>query len=320
MTLLTTPGAPVNAARLASYAARVAPSVPRPGSGGTAHRFGHLDDLAAGDLAFAKLAEAHLDALAILAEAGRRAADVPYAVWAAERPGVQLRADPQPDGRWRVTGAKPWCTGAGLVERALVTAASDDGVLLVDIDLADARWVDDGWEAQAFAAAPTRRLILDVVVDGDALVGHPGWYLERPGFWIGAIGVAACWAGGLRGLVRRVDGRWRSDPHSRAARGAAATALWGCEAVLERAARSIDRLELLTDPTAAVQTALTVRSLVEQHCTTGIRRVREGCGPGPFAAVADIERHTAELELYLRQCHGERDLAALGDALAAPST
>ena len=33
-----------------------------------------------------------------------------------------------------------------------------------------------------------------------APVGGPGWYLARPGFAWGAIGVAACWHGGARGL------------------------------------------------------------------------------------------------------------------------
>ena len=35
-------------------------------------------------------------------------------------------------------------------------------------------------------------------------VGPDGWYLERPGFWFGAAGVAACWYGGARGLVEEV--------------------------------------------------------------------------------------------------------------------
>ena len=35
-------------------------------------------------------------------------------------------------------------------------------------------------------------------------VGPPNFYLERPGFWFGATGVAACWYGGARGLVEHV--------------------------------------------------------------------------------------------------------------------
>jgi hypothetical protein len=32
-------------------------------------------------------------------------------------------------------------------------------------------------------------------------VGRPDDYLSRPGFWFGAIGVAACWLGGARAVV-----------------------------------------------------------------------------------------------------------------------
>ena len=40
-------------------------------------------------------------------------------------------------------------------------------------------------------------------------------------------------------------------------------------------------------------------------------------GPGPLAHDADHARHVADLEVYVRQHHGERDLAALGALLAA---
>ena len=46
-------------------------ALPNPGSGDTASRFGALADWAAKDLSLARLAEGHLDALSILAEAGR---------------------------------------------------------------------------------------------------------------------------------------------------------------------------------------------------------------------------------------------------------
>ena len=32
-------------------------------------------------------------------------------------------------------------------------------------------------------------------------MGTPGWYVERNGFWHGAVGPAACWAGRAAGLV-----------------------------------------------------------------------------------------------------------------------
>ena len=37
-------------------------------------------------------------------------------------------------------------------------------------------------------------------------VGPPNFYLERPGFWFGATGVAACWFGGASGLAEQCCG------------------------------------------------------------------------------------------------------------------
>ena len=50
------------------------------------------------------------------------------------------------------------------------------------------------------------------VVSEDDAVGPPDFYTDRPGFWFGASGVAACWFGGARGLVAGVVGSLSSEP------------------------------------------------------------------------------------------------------------
>src|ERR1700712_2577258 len=70
----------------------VSQPAPLPGLGHTAARHRLFAETAREDISLAKLAEAHWDALAILAEAGK----VPkegalYAVWASEIPGMPLR-------------------------------------------------------------------------------------------------------------------------------------------------------------------------------------------------------------------------------------
>ena len=55
-------------------------------------------------------------------------------------------------------------------------------------------------------------------------VGDPGAYLTRPGFWHGAIGVAACWLGGARAVAEPLYRR-ASDPHALAHLGAVDAAL-----------------------------------------------------------------------------------------------
>ena len=75
----------------------VGEALPLPGAGDTVGRHRRLMEIGREDLSLARLAEAHWDAVAILAEAGRAA--VPgalYGVWAAEKPGQALRLEAKP--------------------------------------------------------------------------------------------------------------------------------------------------------------------------------------------------------------------------------
>jgi hypothetical protein len=59
------------------------------------------------DLSFARIAEAHIDALAILAESGlkpRRGAL--YGVWASDAPPSRVTCERFAGGEWRVEGTK----------------------------------------------------------------------------------------------------------------------------------------------------------------------------------------------------------------------
>ncbi len=85
--------------------------IPLPGGGLTVQRLRALAELAATDGSLARLAEGHLDALAILDELGSGPVDGDRlrGVWAA-RP-EQLTARPTGSG-WRLVGTKPWCSGS----------------------------------------------------------------------------------------------------------------------------------------------------------------------------------------------------------------
>src|SRR4051794_20850568 len=97
--------------------------VPLPAHGRTAQRFALLAQVSAADLSLGRLVEGHLDALAILAEAGQPVRVGTYGVWAAERPGGGLRAREAGGvhGGWVVSGVKPYASGAGALDHALVT-------------------------------------------------------------------------------------------------------------------------------------------------------------------------------------------------------
>ena len=155
------------------------------------------------------------------------------------------------------------------------SAADGDG-LLVDVAVKDGEIVDADrqWLSPALASTQTATMFFDTTVERSDIIGRPGAYLSRPGFWHGAIGVSVCWAGGMQGLYDMHVARWtRRDEHSCAHLAAAFAAVQGMQSLLRQAALDIDAA-----PNDLVGAQVRVRSV----------------------------RHLIE-QLYIRQCHGERD-------------
>jgi alkylation response protein AidB-like acyl-CoA dehydrogenase len=159
---------------------------------------------------------------------------------------------------------------------------------------------------------------LDVEFDKVAIpkenqVGPVGFYTGRPGFAIGALGVAAVWWGGAIG-VAQVLGRISpdGDPHRLAHRGAVEAQLWSLRTILHEAARRVD-----TDPTGDhAITAAMVRQLVESGASEVLARTGRAMGAEPLAHDRGHAQRVADLTVYLRQHHAESDEAALGRLMA----
>ena len=146
-------------------------------------------------------------------------------------------------------GTLPFCSGARLLDRALVVADPSDGRsgrLLVDVDVTvgSVRPVPDSWCTGAMANADTLDVVVDAVpVDTAAEIAEPGWYTERPGFAVGGVGVASVWCGGAEGILDRAVAHLRgasqagspaADPHRLAHVGELHALLAAAEALLAR--------------------------------------------------------------------------------------
>ena len=295
--------------------------LPLPAGGRTAERHRRLMKIGQEDLSLARLAEAHWDAVAILAEAGKAAKPgMLYGVWAAEKPGQEVRLAPSGQG-YVLSGTKMFCSGASIVDRALVTTAGSER-LLVEVDLranpGAVQFDSSAWKSAAFRETGTATAeFRNAEVPHDAVVGTDGWYTGRPGFWRGACGPAACWAGGAAGLADYALRQSRRDAHSLAHLGAMRAGAWALEAYLDAAGNTIDRLSKdgNEDLRELLVIALTVRHLVEQASTEILRRLPRAYGPHPLAFDEHVSRQYSELDLYLRQSHAERDLESLGRAI-----
>jgi hypothetical protein len=289
-------------------------NLPLPGCGRTADRHRSLVEFGRADLSLARIVEAHTDAIAILAEARHDGhLNALYGVWAADGPQSRVTATALPDGQWQLDGLKQYCSGAPMVDAALVTAHAGEGVLLFEVPLHSSgiKVLPSSWASPAFADTATVPVSFSqAVLPAAALVGDANWYLNRPGFWHGAIGPAACWAGGALSLIDAAVALRRKDPHSRANVGALEAIGWGLQATLDRSGSEID-----TDPAdehrEARRRALKVRHLIERWSTEVMDRFGRATGPQLLAFNDQVVRQYAALTVYIRQCHGERDLETI---------
>jgi alkylation response protein AidB-like acyl-CoA dehydrogenase len=311
--------------------------LPLPMQGDTLSLWESLASLGAVDLTVARVVEPHIDALSILREARREGA-VPdqewgrrwpswsaaplWGVYAAEGP-ERLRATRGMDGTWCLTGVKPWCSLADRASHALITAWVDEeqrGLFAVDLSEPGVRAAvgDDEnagqssrWVSRGLTQVRSTAIHLD---DTPAVaIGAPQWYLARAGFAWGGVGVAAIWYGGAVALGCRLREACSQRPPDQVALmhlGAVDTALTRARVVLQEAADVADDPE--TPRAEAELVAQRVRQVVADTVEEVLSRVGHALGPAPLTGEEDHARRVADLTVYVRQHHGERDLARLG--------
>ncbi|KKC03103.1 acyl-CoA/acyl-ACP dehydrogenase [Mycobacterium nebraskense] len=290
--------------------------LPLPASGRTAERWQRLASLAEENIVAARVAEAHVDAVAILHELGGKPPESGqlWGVWAAEASDAVLTAI-DVNGAFSLAGTKVWCSGAGFCTHALVTARLEDGtrgLFAVQVTDASVKPLPSTWWNAGMAGSDTRPV--QFTNTHAVAVGDPGDYLNRPGFWHGAIGVAACWLGGARRVadpLYRCAGSESADAYSLAHLGAVDAALAAGDAILATAAAQVDSDPFDRTGTAQLL-ARRVRTIVEHAVDEAITRTGRALGPGPLCQDGRHAQRVADLSIYIRQSHAERDLAELG--------
>ncbi len=283
------------------------------------------------DLTVARLVEGHVDALRILAEAGRSPRDgAVYGVWASASGGTGLKTRTGADGETLVDGTMRYCSGAWFVDRALVVVSTGEGHRLVDVDVRAAQQAgtmtrrDDTWPAVGMdVTASVDVLVRELPLEPADLVGGPGFYVERPGFAAGGVGVAAVWLGGAAGvldlLLRTLDGK--ASAHQRAHLGAMAVAVAGADALLAELAGRLDASDPLDRSLpGGWDDAVAARTAVELAVEDVLRRAPRVSGATPLCRDAEFAHRLADLAVYVRQHHAETDYEHLGTALLSTGT
>ena len=292
-------------------------AVPLPGAGETWKRWSRLLELGRADLPAARIVEAHVDAVAILAELEGPeqvlvGPDDLWAVWAAEPPKPRVSAT-RSARSWTLDGTKAWCSAASFATHALLTAEADPERVprLFRVDLRDPGVTPQPrrWASAGMASTDTGAVSFDGV--RAHAVGTPTGYLERAGFWHGGIGVACCWWGGAQGLIDLMHVRLRARSSELAEAHLGACVAWdtAITGALRAAASDVDAAP--DDLPGARRRALALRSLIDRACTDVITRFGRALGAGPYATDPVATQRIADLQVYVRQSHAETDEAEL---------
>lgn len=274
-----------------------------------------LRAVASEDLGLGRILDGHRNALERLllhrpedvpAALRREAASgaVPLGVWGADpRPeeGEPARLD---EGGATVSGVKTFCSGAGLVERAivLVRAAPDaPPTHCAYVDLSDRATVgvDETWfTAAALRSSLSHRVVFDRA-PVLALLGGPGTLVEEPWFSGDALRTAVTWAGAFDAVVAGVD----AELVARTVSDAEAALLARLHAVRGSVDRWLDHATELRDrrPAEAPQTVLMARLEVSERLREGLRLAAELTGSHPIATSHPAARAREDLDLLLLQ-------------------
>ena len=297
--------------------------LPMPGAGATLKRWQALSLVAEKSLPLAKLYEGHTDALAILAELSKPSHPMlakqqgVWGVWAAESKNTKVTITPIQGNTVTIDGEKNWCSGAKTVGNGLLTAWFADGrgpqLVQVSMHQSGISINDSAWKAVGMADSASVDITFSNVTAQS--VGEAGDYLSRPGFWQGGAGIAACWYGGSLGLASALRKALLDVPDAErglfrlAALGKIDLALHSTAAVLRSAAEWIDNNPL----SDASEVTLRARLSAEACAKTVLDEAGRALGAAAFCRNAYFARAAADLPVFVRQSHAERDYVALAE-------
>jgi hypothetical protein len=252
--------------------------------------------VAKADGSVGRLLEGHLNACERLELEGIDAGDQLLGVWGAP-PGPGEGEPAYIAGDGTLHGTKVFCSGAGGLDGALVTASGE----LVNVDLADHVEIDRDWfRAGGMRASESHR----VTFHGAPIRARLRELTTEPYFSGDAIRTAAAWAGiadAAAGAALAAIGPDADDLRAHAA-GRIITARATIDRWFEHAALARDLEEISVPLRVAVADA---GAAILEHAA-------RACGTRPFAAGGVLDRARRDFELFVLQHRLDPMLARLG--------
>lgn len=253
-----------------------------------------------------------------------------FGVWNTEgSEGVRLV---RTDGGLELVGAKTFASGAGFVDRPLITARDEQGQLFMVLPRLDAIGRADlsAWQAHGMRASATGTFHLTgLPIAPHDILGQAGDYHRQPHFSGGAWRFCAVQLGAMERLVEEARRLLRShdrdgDPHQQARMGEAMIAVETARLWIEQAAKLVEADDD-PSPLAAENIVAYVnlaRCAVERCGLNVMELVQRSIGLRAFLRTNPLERICRDLATYLRQpgpdralCEGAAYMLASEDAL-----
>jgi alkylation response protein AidB-like acyl-CoA dehydrogenase len=276
-----------------------------------------LRSVGSGSLPLGRLFEGHVNALELVLRYGNhqrvelvaeeaRAGKL-FGVWNTDDSnGLRLI---HRHGRSWLEGRKVLASGAGHIERPLITATDEDGrrlMVLPNMGASD-RADLSAWRAQGMRASATGAVdFTGVEIEPIEIVGREGDYERQPWFSAGAWRFAAVHLGGMErlfDLLRRhlQETNRGKDPHQAARLGGAAMALETARLWVAQAATITEAPLGSRAPEQLVAYVNLARLAVEATALDLMQLVQRSVGLQAFLRPNPIERISRDLATYLRQ-------------------
>ncbi len=230
-------------------------------------------------------------------------------MWASRSAGTGVRAT-SVDGGWRLAGELRFASGISLIDRALVPGWLDEEHhLLFDVAAASASADESTWRTTAMDASRSFTVALDVECYDH--VGPTDFYLERPGFVVGGLCVAAVWAGGLQQVVDLVATGIRDfapSAHQLRRIGVMEQAQWQAHTAVRTAVDAVVRPRSRAGSTPSRTHAPPWR----QRATRCSTRPARWSDPAASAATPGWPAPSPTSAIYVRQHHTDGELEQAG--------
>ncbi len=212
-------------------------------------------------------------------------------------------------------GVKVFCSGAGGVDRALVTVRGAHGAgppLLAYVDLSEGFEVDRTWFRGAGMRASESHRVIFTGAPVLAVLGEPGELSREPWFSCDGVRTAATWAGVLDSAVADALAVLRAKPQrgqleelaaGRVLAEQTSVDLWLAEAGRRAEAGTVD-----------LGFSVALRETVASACRRALDEAGRACGSRPFAVGSALDRARRDLEIFLLQHRLDPLVARVGAA------